>query len=103
MSEENTDRAEQKSVATPAQTPAPAPKPVQAPKPAPPSDAPESPEKKSLVVKNAVGEFIRAKQLKVSSDLFDDDALNKILKEMLDRACQRCVQNGRKTVMKHDL
>jgi histone H3/H4 len=60
-------------------------------------------EKKSLVVKNAVGEYIRAKELKVSSDLYDEDALNGILKKLLDAAMERCKANGRKTVMKQDL
>lgn len=58
---------------------------------------------KSLVVKNAVGEYIRAKGLKVSSDLYEDDGLNGTLKTILDAACERCKDNSRKTVMKHDL
>ncbi len=60
-------------------------------------------ESKSLVVKNAVGEYIRAKGLKVSSDLYDEEGLNGILKNLLDKACKRCENNGRKTVMKQDL
>jgi len=60
-------------------------------------------ESKSLVVKNAVGEYIRAKGLKVSSDLYDEEGLNGILKSLLDKACKRCENNGRKTVMKQDL
>ncbi|HME53306.1 MAG TPA: hypothetical protein VKM55_13875 [Candidatus Lokiarchaeia archaeon] len=60
-------------------------------------------ESKSLVVKNAVGEYIRAKGLKVSSDLYDEEGLNGILKGLLDKACKRCENNGRKTVMKQDL
>lgn len=60
-------------------------------------------EKKSLVVKNAVGEFIRGNDLKVSSDLFDEDGLNGVLKAILKRAMERCKLNGRKTVMKQDL
>lgn len=70
-------------------------------KPAPSEVAAD--EKKSLVVKNAVGEYIRAKGLKVSSDLYDEGALNGILKKLLDAACIRCTENGRKTVMKQDL
>jgi histone H3/H4 len=63
----------------------------------------EAKESKSFVVKNAVGEYIRAKELKVSSDLFEDDGLNGIVKQVLDKACERCKANGRKTVMKQDL
>ncbi|NMC03662.1 MAG: hypothetical protein GYA24_00550 [Candidatus Lokiarchaeota archaeon] len=63
----------------------------------------EAKDEKSLVVKNAVGEYIRAKDLKVSSDLYDEGGLNGILKKLLDAACERCKANGRKTVMKQDL
>ncbi len=59
--------------------------------------------KKSLVVKNAVSELIRTKGYKVSSELFDEDALNSVLKGVIDKACARCEANGRKTVMKQDL
>lgn len=69
-----------------------------APKAAKPAD-----EAKSLVVKNAVGEYIRAKEFKVSSDLYDEDALNGAVKKLLDDACKRCKENGRKTVMKQDI
>lgn len=65
--------------------------------------AEKEPETKSLVVKNAVGDHIRAKDFKVSSDLYDEDGLNGILKKILDAACERCKANGRKTVMKQDL
>ena len=58
-------------------------------------------EEKSLVVKSAVGDYLRSKEFKVSSELYD--ALNVILKELLDRACKRCESNGRKTVMVQDL
>ena len=58
---------------------------------------------KSFVVKNAVGEYIREKELKVSSELFDDDGLNAIIKALLDKACDRAKANNRKTVMKQDL
>jgi len=71
--------------------------------PVTPAPAVAADEKKSLVVKNAVGEYIRAKDFKVSSDLYDEDALNGILKRLLDAACDRCKANGRKTVMKQDL
>jgi histone H3/H4 len=63
----------------------------------------EAPEQKSFVVKNAVGEFIRSKELKVSSDLFEEDGLNGIVKKVIEDACKRCKANGRKTVMKQDL
>lgn len=60
-------------------------------------------EAKSLVVKNAVAEYIRSKNLKVSSDLYDEDGLNGAVKELLDKACSRCERNNRKTVMKQDV
>jgi len=74
-------------------------------KPAAPKVAkePASSDSKSLVVKNAVGEYIRAKGLKVSSDLYEEDGFNGVLKGILDAACKRCENNGRKTVMKQDL
>nr|MDO8117110.1 hypothetical protein [Candidatus Sigynarchaeota archaeon] len=58
---------------------------------------------KSLVVKNAVSDLIRGKGYKVSGELFEDDGFNKVLKEVIDKACARCEANGRKTVMKQDL
>lgn len=58
-------------------------------------------DEKSLVVKSAVGEYIRAKGLKVSGELVD--GINKILRDLLTRACERCSQNKRKTVMVQDL
>jgi histone H3/H4 len=71
---------------------------------APPAAPKETEQKdKSLVVKNAVGDWIRAKGFKVSGDLYEEDALNGVLKGIIDRACKRCEQNGRKTVMKQDL
>ena len=60
-------------------------------------------DEKSFVVKNAVGEFIRSKGFKVSSELFDADGLNGVIKGILERACKRCEENKRKTVMKNDL
>jgi hypothetical protein len=44
-------------------------------------------DEKSLVVKNAVGEYIRAKELKVSSDLYDEGGLNGIFNKLIDAAC----------------
>jgi histone H3/H4 len=61
----------------------------------------KSSDDKSLVVKSAVGDYIRAKSLKVSSDLYD--ALSASIKELLDAACKRCEGNGRKTVMTQDV
>ncbi len=58
-------------------------------------------EEKSLVVKSTVGDYLRAKDVKVSSDLYDE--LNVILKGLLDRAAKRAGDNGRKTVMVQDL
>ena len=58
-------------------------------------------DEKSLVVKSAVGDYIRGKGLKVSGELVD--GINKILKELLSRACERCSENKRKTVMVQDL
>ena len=61
----------------------------------------KKPEDKSLVVKSTVGDYLRTKDVKVSSDLYD--TLNGILKELLDRAVKRATGNGRKTVMVQDL
>lgn len=61
----------------------------------------KKPEDKSLVVKSAVGDYLRSKDVKVSSELYDE--LNVVLKMLLDRACKRCEGNGRKTVMVQDL
>ncbi len=58
-------------------------------------------EDKSLVVKSTVGDYLRAKDVKVSSELYDE--LNAVLKGLLDRAAKRCEGNGRKTVMVQDL
>ncbi len=62
---------------------------------------PKKAEDKSLVVKSTVGDYLRSKDVKVSSELYDE--LNTILKVLLDRACKRCELNGRKTVMVQDL
>ncbi len=61
----------------------------------------KKPEDKSLVVKSAVGDYLRTKDVKVSSDLYD--VLNGVLKELLDKAVKRATGNGRKTVMVQDL
>ncbi len=61
----------------------------------------KKPEDKSLVVKSTVGDYLRTKDVKVSSDLYD--MLNNVLKELLDRAVKRATGNGRKTVMVQDL
>ncbi|MFX0103319.1 MAG: hypothetical protein ACFFCS_27410 [Candidatus Hodarchaeota archaeon] len=58
-------------------------------------------DEKSLVVKSAVGDFIRGKGLKVSGELVG--GINAILKDLLARACERCSENKRKTVMVQDL
>ncbi len=58
-------------------------------------------EDKSLVVKSAVGDYLRAKDLRVAGDFYDE--LNTVLKGLLDRACKRCEGNGRKTVMVQDI
>lgn len=64
-------------------------------------EAPKDSKDKPLYVKSAVGEYIRTKDLKVSSDLYDK--VNEILQGMLDRAAERCKTNNRKTVMPQDL
>ncbi len=61
----------------------------------------KKPEDKSLVVKSTVGDYLRTKDVKVSSDLYD--MLNNVLKELLDKAVKRATGNGRKTVMVQDL
>ncbi len=61
----------------------------------------KKPEDKSLVVKSAVGEYLRAKDLRVAGDFYDE--LNVVLKGLLDQAAKLCGGNGRKTVMVQDL
>ncbi|MHA1792174.1 MAG: hypothetical protein ACTSVI_05980 [Promethearchaeota archaeon] len=60
-------------------------------------------EEKSLVVKSAVKEFIKAQGCKTSSEIIDKGALNDALKALLKRACERAVQNKRTTIYARDL
>ena len=56
-----------------------------------------------LFVKSKVREYIKAKECNTSSGVLDGDALNNIIKEMLDNAVKRATANNRKTVKARDL
>ncbi|MDP2666176.1 MAG: hypothetical protein Q8P05_01585 [Candidatus Diapherotrites archaeon] len=54
----------------------------------------------TYIVKSKVADFIRGKDMMMSSDAYD--ALNEQVQEMLKRAIGRCSQGGRKTVKPFD-
>ncbi|MHA1149343.1 MAG: hypothetical protein ACTSR8_13995 [Promethearchaeota archaeon] len=60
-------------------------------------------ESDTLIVKSKVREYIKSKGCNTSSDLVDGDALNSVIKELLDKAIARAKANGRKTVQSKDM
>ncbi len=63
----------------------------------------EGKEKETLFVKSKIKEYLKARECNTSSELVDGDALNTIIKAVLDRAIARAQGNGRKTVQSKDL
>ena len=55
----------------------------------------------TMVIVSRVKDYIKSKGLRSDGNL--DDALNKMLTEQLDKAIQRCKDNGRQTVRPSDL
>ena len=56
-----------------------------------------------LIVKSKVREYIKSKGCNTSSDIVDGNALNDIIKAILDKAIARTTANGRKTVQPKDI
>ncbi len=63
----------------------------------------EGKEKETLFVKSKIKEYLKAHDCNTASELVDGDALNNIIKAVLDRAIARAQGNGRKTVQGKDL
>lgn len=55
----------------------------------------------SLIVKNAVRELAKDKDMRISGDTFD--AMDKIAENILKQAIKRASDNGRKTLKASDL
>ena len=55
----------------------------------------------SLIVKNAFRELVKGKDMRVSAETFD--ALDKLAKEIAQKAVKRARDNGRKTIKACDL
>ena len=55
----------------------------------------------SKVVASKVKEMVNAKGMMCSGDLIE--AMDKMMDEMVAKACKRCEENGRKTVRPCDL
>ncbi|MBI5553736.1 MAG: DUF1931 domain-containing protein [Candidatus Diapherotrites archaeon] len=53
-----------------------------------------------LVVKSKVADYVRGKDMMLASDSVD--ALSTLVEKKLDKAIERCKQNGRKTVKPYD-
>ncbi len=61
-------------------------------------------EKSELIfVKSKVRDYVHSKECNTSGDVLDGPALDKIIREVLDKAIERAKANGRKTVMDKDL
>ncbi len=56
-----------------------------------------------LFVKSKVRDYIHSKECNASGDVLDGDALDKVIKNILDKAIDRAKANNRKTVMEKDL
>lgn len=54
----------------------------------------------TFIVKSKVADFIRSKDMMMSSDAYD--ALNNEVETVIKRAVERCSQGGRKTVKPFD-
>ncbi len=55
----------------------------------------------ALIVKNAVRELAKAKDMRISSETFD--ALDKMASDKVARAMKRAADNGRKTIKACDI
>jgi histone H3/H4 len=55
----------------------------------------------ALIVKNAVRELAKAKDMRISSETFD--ALDKMAQDKVNRAMKRATDNGRKTIKACDI
>lgn len=55
----------------------------------------------ALIVKNAVRELAKAKDMRISSETFD--ALDKMAQDKVNRAMKRAADNGRKTIKACDI
>lgn len=55
----------------------------------------------SLIVKNAVRELAKQKDMRVSGDSLD--ALDKWAEDAVNKAAKRASDNGRKTIMAQDI
>lgn len=66
---------------------------------------PEEAKEKSEVifVKSKVRDYVHSKDCNTSSDVLDGGALDKIIRELLNKAVERAKANNRKTVMSKDL
>ena len=56
-----------------------------------------------LISKSKVQEYIKSKGCNISNNLAFGDAVNKIIKELLDKAVERAKANNRKTVQAKDI
>lgn len=54
----------------------------------------------TFIVKSKVADFIRGKDMMMSSDAYD--SLNDQVEQLMKRAVERCSQGGRKTVKPFD-
>lgn len=57
----------------------------------------------AFVIKSKVREYIKDQGCNTSSGVVDGEALNNIIKNILDKALVRTIANGRKTVKTRDL
>ena len=55
----------------------------------------------ALVVKNAVRELAKRKDMRISAETFD--ALDRVAEDIVKRAMKRAVDNGRKTIKASDI
>ena len=55
----------------------------------------------ALVVKNAVRELVKGKDMRISAETFD--ALDKVAEDVVKKAMARAEENGRKTIKACDL
>ncbi len=56
-----------------------------------------------IFVKSKVRDYVHTKECNAAGDVLDGPALDKIIKDVLDKAIERAKANGRKTVMDKDL
>jgi len=56
-----------------------------------------------LFVKSKVKEYIKRKGLHTANEIIDGDPLNIGIMELLDKAIDRAIKNGRKTLQGRDI